>query len=82
MRFDDFAVLFIAQEDGAGHRTLNDAVRVWPDGRVEQLGWPRYEIHYTPGHPARRSARRSPAHGRGRVSRSCFEVREPRASSP
>ena len=43
MRFDDFALLFIAQEDGAGFRTLNDAVRVWPDGRVEQLGWPRYD---------------------------------------
>ena len=49
MRFEDFAVLFIAQEDGAGFRTLNDAVRVWPDGRIEQLGWPRYAIHYTPG---------------------------------
>lgn len=52
MRFDDFAVLFIAQEDRHGHRTLNDAVRVWPasSGRpVEQLGWPRYEVHYRPG---------------------------------
>lgn len=52
LRFDDFAVLLIAQEDGQGHRTLNDAVRVWPtpDGaRIEQLGWPRYEIHYRPG---------------------------------
>jgi hypothetical protein len=49
MRFDDFAVLFIAQEDGAGFRTLNDAVRVWPDGRVEQLGWPRYAVRYRPG---------------------------------
>lgn len=49
MRFDDFALLFIAQEDGAGFRTLNDAVRVWPDGRVEQLGWPRYTIRYRPG---------------------------------
>jgi hypothetical protein len=49
LRFDDFALLFIAQEDGAGFRTLNDAVRVWPDGRVEQLGWPRYTIRYEPG---------------------------------
>jgi len=48
LRFDDFAVLLIAQEDGAGFRTLNDAVRVWPDGRVEQLGWPRFSIHYRP----------------------------------
>lgn len=49
LRFDDFAVLLIAQEDSEGFRTLNDAVRVWPDGRVEQLGWPRYTIHYQPG---------------------------------
>src|SRR5690606_22920135 len=49
MRFDDFALLLIAQEDGAGFRTLNDAVRVWADGRVEQLGWPRYAIRYRSG---------------------------------
>jgi hypothetical protein len=49
LRFDDFALLFIAQEDGTGFRTLNDALRVWPDGRVEQLGWPRYAIHYKSG---------------------------------
>lgn len=53
LRFDDFAVVLIAQEDGDGHRTLNDAVRVYADGRVEQLGWPRVEIRYTSGtrHP-------------------------------
>ena len=44
LRFDDFAVVVIVQEDGQGHRVLNDAVRVWPDGRAEQLGWPRIEI--------------------------------------
>ena len=49
LRFDGFAVLLIAQEDGEGYRTLNDAVRVWPDGRREQLGWPRFDIHYRPG---------------------------------
>lgn len=49
LRFDRFALVLIAQEDGEGHRTLNDAVRVWPDGRVEQLGWPRFEVRYRPG---------------------------------
>jgi len=49
LRFDRFAVVIIVQEDGDGHRTLNDAVRVWADGRVEQLGWPRIAIRYTPG---------------------------------
>ena len=53
LRFERFAVLVILQEDGDGHRTLNDAVRIWPDGRVEQLGWPRVEIRYRSGsrHP-------------------------------
>jgi hypothetical protein len=58
MQFDDYAVVIIAQEDGQGHRTLNDAVRVWPEdservkaGRnnVELLGWPRFDYHYTSG---------------------------------
>jgi hypothetical protein len=49
LRFEGFAVVVIAQEDGSGHRTLNDAVRIWRDGRVDQLGWPRVEIDYRPG---------------------------------
>jgi hypothetical protein len=53
LRFDDFAVVVIVQELPDGFRTLNDATRVWRDGRVEQLGWPRIHIDYTPGtrHP-------------------------------
>jgi hypothetical protein len=53
LRFDSFAVIVIVQEDGDGHRTLNDATRVWPDGRLEQLGWPRIDIRYRAGsrHP-------------------------------
>jgi hypothetical protein len=57
LRFDQFAIVVIAQEDGWGHRTLNDAVRVWPDGRIDQLGWPRVEIDY-------RSGTRHPEHAR------------------
>jgi len=55
LRFDDFAIVLIAQERPDGYRTLNDAVRVWPDGRIEQLGWPRVEIDYRSGsrHPER-----------------------------
>lgn len=52
LQFEDFAIVVIAQEDGAGHRTLNDAVRVWPEesGRgVELLGWPQFDYHYRPG---------------------------------
>jgi len=52
LRFDDFALILIAQEDGDGTRTLNDAVRVWPASggrRAEQLGWPDYDITYRSG---------------------------------
>lgn len=52
LRFDDFAIVVIVQEDPDGHRVLNDAQRIWPasDGRrPEQLGWPRVEVHYRSG---------------------------------
>jgi hypothetical protein len=54
-QFDDFALVVILQEAPDGHRSLNDAVRVFADGRVEQLGWPRVEIDYRRGsrHPLR-----------------------------
>lgn len=53
LRFDDFAVIVICQEQPDGTRTLNDASRIWPDGRIEQLGWPEVDIDYEPGsrHP-------------------------------
>ncbi|GAB08831.1 hypothetical protein GOARA_021_00680 [Gordonia araii NBRC 100433] len=49
MAFDDFGLVLIIQEDPSGFRTLNDCTRVWRDGRVEQLGWPRVTIHYRSG---------------------------------
>jgi hypothetical protein len=49
MRFDDFSIVVIVQEDANGFRTLNDATRTWRDGLVEQLGWPRVDIDYLPG---------------------------------
>jgi hypothetical protein len=49
LRFDDHAVVLILQEDPSGYRTLNDCHRIWADGRVEQLGWPRVEISYAAG---------------------------------
>ena len=52
LRFDDFAIVVIVQEEADGHRVLNDAVRIWPaeTGRgIEQLGWPRVEMHYRSG---------------------------------
>ncbi|MGC2652634.1 MAG: hypothetical protein WA317_03295 [Mycobacterium sp.] len=49
MAFDDFAVVLIIQEAPDGFRSLNDCTRIWRDGRVEQLGWPRVTTRYRPG---------------------------------
>ena len=52
LRFEDHMVVVIAQEDGNGDRSLSEASRVWqsPTGtRVEQLGWPEFDIRYAPG---------------------------------
>lgn len=49
LRFEDCAIVVIVQEQPDGFRTLNDATRIRPDGRVDQLGWPELEIAYTPG---------------------------------
>jgi hypothetical protein len=49
MAFDDFAIVIIIQEEPSGFRSLNDCTRIWKDGRVEQLGWPRVKIHYRSG---------------------------------
>jgi len=49
LRFDDFAIVLIIQEEPDGYRSLNDCHRIWNDGRVEQLGWPRVEMQYAPG---------------------------------
>ena len=53
IRFDDHALIVIAQELPDGHRTLNEAIRVRADGHVEQLGWPQVDIRYRSGtrHP-------------------------------
>jgi hypothetical protein len=52
MQFDDFSILTIVQEDAAGNRILEEAVRVWPEaaGRPpQQLGRPEYRPRYAPG---------------------------------
>ncbi len=49
VRFDEFAIVLIMQEQPDGFRTLNDCTRIWKDGRVEQLGWPHVQVRYAPG---------------------------------
>ncbi|MCZ7537040.1 MAG: hypothetical protein M5T61_14810 [Acidimicrobiia bacterium] len=59
LRFDDFSLMVIAQEDGDGTRTHCEAVRVWPSssGRVpDVLGWPEIEVEYRSGTRIPRSA--------------------------
>ncbi|MFB9260979.1 hypothetical protein [Dietzia aerolata] len=53
LRFDDYAMVVILQESPDGHRTLNHASRVFANGQIEQLGWPRLEVDYRSGtrHP-------------------------------
>ncbi|MFE3584229.1 hypothetical protein [Streptomyces vinaceus] len=56
VRFEDRFLMVIAQEDADGHRTLSEAVQVFPEdsGRHDvQLGWPQTEIRYRSGtrHP-------------------------------
>ena len=51
LRFDDFALMFVLEEDPDGYRTINQAVRIWPDGRVEQLGWAEPRDRVPPGYP-------------------------------
>jgi hypothetical protein len=52
LRFNDYALHMILEEDSNGTRNTNFAVRVWPasTGRPpEQLGWPLPEITYKSG---------------------------------
>jgi len=52
LRFDDFSIITILQEDAAGHRSLEEAVRVWPEEtsrEPEPLGSPGVTLRFTPG---------------------------------
>ncbi|MFI5670769.1 hypothetical protein [Streptomyces sp. NPDC051704] len=56
VRFEDRFLMVIAQEEADGHRTLSEALQVFPESRGRgdvQLGWPQTEIRYRPGtrHP-------------------------------
>ena len=53
LKFADFTIFVIAQEDPSGRRMLEDALRIWPDGRVESLGRPEFAVAYRSGtrHP-------------------------------
>jgi hypothetical protein len=51
MQFDEFSILTIVQEDAAGARVLEEAVRIWPEHASrapQQLGRPEYRPRYLP----------------------------------
>jgi hypothetical protein len=52
LQFEAFSILTIVQEDAAGNRILEEAVRVWPEGsgrEPQQLGRAEYRPQYIPG---------------------------------
>lgn len=51
LRLPDHALVFICQERDDGSRVLEEAVRVWPDGRVDHLGRPEHELTWAEGGP-------------------------------
>jgi hypothetical protein len=51
MRMPDHALVFICQERGDGSRILEEAVRLWPDGRVDHLGRPEHDVIWAEGGP-------------------------------
>jgi hypothetical protein len=48
-RFDDATLVYMAQEDEHGRRSMEEAVRLRPDGSVEHLGRPEHELRFAPG---------------------------------
>jgi hypothetical protein len=52
MQFDEFSILTMVQEDAAGRRILEEAMRVWPAGTgrpAQHLGRPEYRPEYAAG---------------------------------
>lgn len=49
LRFETFALMLVLEESPDGYRTINEAIRIRPDGSIEQLGWAETDIRYTSG---------------------------------
>lgn len=79
LRFETFALMLVLEEDRDGHRTINEAIRIRPDGSIEQLGWAEPRITY-------RSGTRYPTHAsiglRGRDGRELDLEIEPLGPMP
>jgi hypothetical protein len=49
MQFDEFSILCIYQDHPDGSPVLRQAVRAWPDGRIDDLGTPRVDVRFRDG---------------------------------
>jgi hypothetical protein len=49
MQFDDFSILCIYQDHPDGSPVMRQAVRVWPDGRTDDLGPPTIDLRFEEG---------------------------------
>jgi hypothetical protein len=49
VRFEKCSIVYMCQEDGFGRRTLEEGLRLHPDGRVEHLGRPEHQLRFAPG---------------------------------
>lgn len=49
IRFDDHSLMIIMQERPDGSRVMEEATRIWNDGRIEHLGRPEHSMSYRPG---------------------------------
>ncbi len=48
-RFDAYSIVYMVQENEHGRRAIEEALRLYPDGRVEQLGRPEHQLRFAPG---------------------------------
>jgi hypothetical protein len=49
VRFEKSSIVYMCQEDGLGRRSLEEGIRLHPDGQVEQLGRPSHSLRFKPG---------------------------------
>jgi hypothetical protein len=48
-QFEEFSLIYMAQEDSNGRRTTEEGVKLYADGRVEHLGRPEHALEFGPG---------------------------------
>lgn len=49
VRFEEFSLSYIVQEEPDGSRVIEDATRIWHEGRSERLGRPEHHLRFAAG---------------------------------